>query len=91
MPSLKMNKFLKLCFKKLIQEACSLKVHIIALSTVLLVKKDITPSVWSQVVIAIGLGRVLIDSIIAINAKKEDNSSKSTGDPFADHYQESAD
>lgn len=60
-----MNKELKLAAKKLLDETVSVKVHILVGASVLLWCGKISDTVWSTVVVSIGLGRVLIESIVA--------------------------
>jgi hypothetical protein len=65
--------------KKLLEEAISVKVHILATATVLLCYHLISDTVWSTVVCAIGLGRVLIETIVA--SKGPNGDSRHTEEP----------
>lgn len=60
-----MEKILKKILSKLLEEALSVKIHILVLVTYLLWRGKIDPSTYGTIVISIALGRVLVDSIVA--------------------------
>jgi hypothetical protein len=66
-------KILKQAGLKLLEELLSVKIHIVALATILLVYGKIEGSTWSSVVVSIALGRVLIESIVAHHSLKASN------------------
>lgn len=66
--------FWKRYFKKLISYTISMKVHILALTTYLLLIDKIGPTVWSTVFLGVALGRIVEKKIYSDSALELDDT-----------------
>jgi len=65
---------------KIIEETVSVKIHLIIIATIALFYGKIEGTQWASIITALGLGRVLIDSIVANKAAGKPDESKDNPD-----------